>query len=890
MIGDALRGGKERSAPVVSIVIPTLDEADNVDPLLEAVLAVPLPVEREVIIVDDRSRDGTAERVKAWEPRGPIRLLCGPGSRGLSGAVLHGAEAARGEVVVVMDADLSHPPEAIPALVAPVLEGACDMALGSRYVRSGATPGWPLFRRILSRGAAALAWLLSEARDPLSGYFAVRRERLLEAGKNALGFKVGLEVLARGGETLRVREVPITFRDRERGGSKLGGKVVCSYLQGFWSLSAGTHPAALLPALLWPFLTGVALDAALLSGLVATGRPVGRAHLASGLAGLLAGFLAAWAAARLRKRRAGDGPPAPGPLRLLAFAGVGVLGLLLRGAVLALLLGGAGWRLFPAMVAATAAAVLCAAVGAGLYLAPRLGTPGESERRFRLEAALLILYLLAIRLSYLGLVALIPEESYYWNYAQHLDYGYLDHPPITAWLIWLATAVLGQREIAVRAGALLASAVVALFIFLLGRDLYGKSAGLRSVLLTLALPFFFMNGSLMTPDAPLAAAWAGALWFLARALLRERPRAWYGFGVCLGLGLLSKYTIVLLVPGALLFLLLSGKARRCLCRPEPWLACLVALVLFSPVVIWNALHDWASFAFQGPRRFAEPLKFHFHHFLGSLVLLLSPVGLLAFAAALARPPQGAAPGGAGENRPLDRRVLFARVFTLTPVAVFATFSFFHPARHSWTGPAWLAAIPLVAWAMGPPAAAALGRTGAVIRSLWKPALVLTSIAIAGSIHFLFHGLPGVPWSQKTSPFLMDWSELARQVGDLEREVERETGQDPMVVGLDHYQIASQLAFYDPDGDGAATTTGRHLFGLGSLMYEYWFPPGRHYGENLIVLGGRRSVVESPWVDEHAARKGPIRELVVLRQGAVVGRYFARVVYGYHSNPLTRANP
>src|SRR4030095_8119309 len=118
-------------------------------------------------MLDACPRDGPAERVRAWEDRGPIRLLGGPGSRGLSGAIVHGAEAARGEVVVVMDADLSHPPEAIPALVAPVLEGACDMALGSRYVRSGTTPGWPLFRRIISRGGAALAWLVSEARDPL---------------------------------------------------------------------------------------------------------------------------------------------------------------------------------------------------------------------------------------------------------------------------------------------------------------------------------------------------------------------------------------------------------------------------------------------------------------------------------------------------------------------------------------------------------------------------------------------------------------------------------------------------------------------------------------------------------------------------------------------------
>lgn len=220
------------AARTVSILVPALNEAPNVEPLLRAILeegrASSLAL--EVIVIDDGSTDGTRERVRQWEKDHPVRLLAREKERGLAGAVLAGARLAVGEVVAVMDADLSHPPEKISELVRPVLDASYDMVIGSRYVPGGSTPGWPLSRRIVSRGAAVLAWPLTRVRDPLSGFFAVRRDVFLEAGKEASGFKVGLEVLVRGGSSLRVLEVPITFRDRAYGKSKLGSRVLGVYL------------------------------------------------------------------------------------------------------------------------------------------------------------------------------------------------------------------------------------------------------------------------------------------------------------------------------------------------------------------------------------------------------------------------------------------------------------------------------------------------------------------------------------------------------------------------------------------------------------------------------------------------------------------------------------
>ena len=186
----------------------------------------------------------------------------------------------------------------------------------------------------------------------------------------------------------------------------------------------------------------------------------------------------------------------------------------------------------------------------------------------------LIGYTVLLRLVYLGLPDLLPEEAYYWNYAQHLDLGYLDHPPMVAWLIGLGTAVFGDTEFGVRIGAFLCWFVTAGFCFALARDLFGKGTALVTVMLAAVLPFFFLFGFFTTPDAPLTACWAGALFFLERALLAGRARAWWGAGICLGLGMLSKYTIVLLAPATLAFLLLDRPSRRWLRRPEPYLAAL----------------------------------------------------------------------------------------------------------------------------------------------------------------------------------------------------------------------------------------------------------------------------------------------------------------------------
>lgn len=213
--------------PLVSIVVPTYNEAQTI-PILARRLGTALGgTDWQLVVVDDGSPDGTADIAAALAPGLPVTVVRRAGKLGLASAVVDGFRAASGEILVVMDADLSHPPELVPALVRAIDTGA-DLAVGSRYVAGGGTEDWPLRRRIVSRVACLMGNLLVPVRDATSGFFAVRRAVIEGVHLNPIGFKIGFEVIARGRHR-RVVEVPYTFRDRVHGASKFGTREILNY-------------------------------------------------------------------------------------------------------------------------------------------------------------------------------------------------------------------------------------------------------------------------------------------------------------------------------------------------------------------------------------------------------------------------------------------------------------------------------------------------------------------------------------------------------------------------------------------------------------------------------------------------------------------------------------
>ncbi len=216
----------------VSVIVPTYNEAGNLTELVRRILASMPGV--EIVVVDDASSDGTPDVARSLGKTAPVRIVERVNERGLSTAVLRGIQEARTPICVVMDADLSHPPESIPQMVKAVQDGA-DIAVGSRYIRGGAIDDWPLIRRLTSRAGTLLARPLTAVHDPMAGFFCLRRSLLEGVELKPRGFKILLEILART-RTEKTAEIPIRFEDRSEGASKFGPKQRREYLQQLWDL------------------------------------------------------------------------------------------------------------------------------------------------------------------------------------------------------------------------------------------------------------------------------------------------------------------------------------------------------------------------------------------------------------------------------------------------------------------------------------------------------------------------------------------------------------------------------------------------------------------------------------------------------------------------------
>jgi dolichol-phosphate mannosyltransferase len=879
--------------PRVSIVVPTLNEAENIDPLLHR-LFVTTACERfdaELIIVDDGSIDGTRERAKAWMQDHPVRLLAREPDGGLAGAVLAGARETRGEVVVVMDADLSHPPDRVPDLVDPVLDNEADMVVGSRWTAGGMTPDWPWHRRLMSRLASWLAWPLVDVRDPMSGFFAVRREHLLQAAPEASGYKIGLEVIVAGGESLRVIEVPIEFTDRKHGQSKLGTEPIFAYLDRLRSLAGGAVSTRTSLRFALVGLMGMAIDITCFQVMIHVGFTLAAAHIMGFVAATLfnCGLNAHWSFGRSARMS-----HEAGWHRYIRFLLVALLALLLRGALLGTLVQINGWPPQLAIIAAVGAAAVVNYFGSAFFVFPLRDDESDPTMRWCVASVGVIAYLVLLRLFYLGLPNLLVEEAYYWNYAQHPALSYLDHPPMVAWLIWLGTAILGNNEIGVRAGAFICWFITGYFAYRTSVDLFDKSVAFRAVLLVAVLPIFFFTGFFMTPDAPLMACWAGAVYFFQRALLKQSRRAWWGVGVCLGFGLLSKYTIALLGPSALIYILSDRQSRRWLVRPEPYVAALCALCLFTPVLIWNAREEWASFAFQTVGRLNTTPEFGLHLLAAALLLLLTPIGLgnaiLSFLPkAWSEPCLNGTVDENIQSASVDRRRLFSMIFTLVPLSVFIAFSLRHDPKLNWAGPLWLSAIPPLARDMIPYGAVQRVGLQAWCKRLWAPTILSTMLIYGVAFHYVTLGFPGFPYPNSFK--LVGWKELGKQIEAIEDDVESRTGEEPLVVGMDKYNISSQLSFYrtiaeDKPREGVLTTVGRHLFGENSLMYERWFNAKRGVGKTVIMVDDHTDTLSRPSITDSFERLDPIQPIVIRSDSGIKRTFFYRVGYGYRGQKTT----
>ena len=308
----------------VSVVVPVFGEADNIESLVYALDAAltPTGLDWELLLVDDHSRDGSDEIARYLRRNFPVRFeLHRARQRDLSSSVLQGLQSAHFDRVVVMDADLSHPPERIPDLLDVLQEGV--MAVGSRYVRGGSLdPHWSPWRRMMSRIATLLATPLTACADPMSGFFAVDKHSLPELSSlRPLGYKIALELLVRGG--MKAREVPIEFQDRQKGSSKLNWRQQLNFLRHLARLYRFRFPLLMRLACFGLVgASGFIVDVCFWQGL----QWFGFEHR-------WARFLSFWPAVTWnwswnRATTFGDRPPAPRTRQWLQFIAASLVGLI----------------------------------------------------------------------------------------------------------------------------------------------------------------------------------------------------------------------------------------------------------------------------------------------------------------------------------------------------------------------------------------------------------------------------------------------------------------------------------------------------------------------------------------------------------------------------------
>ena len=469
---------------------------------------------------------------------------------------------------------------------------------------------------------------------------------------------------------------------------------------------------------------------------------------------------------------------------------------------------------------------------------PAIDGVHERERRAWLAAVIVTMLATLLRLLFAARLPLYPDETYYWEWSRRLAGGYFDHPPMIAALIRAGTVFGEPSALGVRFFPVLAGGIAGLASSAIAWRIAGGMASVRAAVLFALMPLAATGLVLATPDSPLLAASAVGLYCVVRALQsivrsRESLRWWSAAGVALGLAFASKYTAILLPVTIAIAVLMRPSLRERLREPGPYVACLLATLIFLPVLQWNAAHDWISFRFQiqhglGAAK-GSALKRELD-LIGGQLGLVSPIlfGLMAHAVWRTL------------RRPLDD----AR-FALAMVAVGSwVFFVFSATRRSvepnWPAPSYIPGVVLLA---------SIATTAGHQRWLRRGVVLALVLVVVLYVHAL---VPILPLPARRDPLARNagWSDVAARVDRARRAVVAPTSW----IGADRYQDVSELAYHLP---GHPPVTCTCLRGRRN-QYELWptFADTARVGDALILL-----LEERDGVHETSAALAPYFALV-----------------------------
>lgn len=446
----------------------------------------------------------------------------------------------------------------------------------------------------------------------------------------------------------------------------------------------------------------------------------------------------------------------------------------------------------------------------------------------------LVIALAGMRLVTASLVNLTEDEAYYRLWALAPAWGYLDHPPMVAWWIYAGHLVFGDTALGVRAPAIVAGLIGAAVLwrtaFVLTRS---AEIADRAVLFLQATLLIGLGGMMMTPDAPVVLFWGLALWCLVEWQAkpsRDRDARWFVLlGLFAGLGLLSKYSMLFFGAGLVLWLALNPKRWAVFLLPWLWLGGLLAITLFSPVLFWNAAHDWVSFEKQFGRAVADQFTFRFvGEMIGGIFGLLNPlIGVLMLSAFR--------PGLFRTSQDAIRLILV----TSLPFLIYLSYHVFHArVQANWPAPLYPGFVLIAAMA----AADAKGRILGAIARLAAPVGLVLSVVLAVHAVSPLTTIPG-----RKDPILRTtagWPDLAQDIGKIA------DAEKAVYLATSSYVLTAELAYFFKEGPEVTPLTEpeRYLNGALTPLQNKTFDaptPGLY-----VVLERRDGFDLSVWFEEH----------------------------------------
>ena len=403
---------------------------------------------------------------------------------------------------------------------------------------------------------------------------------------------------------------------------------------------------------------------------------------------------------------------------------------------------------------------------------------------------------------------LSPDEAHYWEWSRHIDWSYYSKGPMIAYLIYLGTSLFGDTVLGVRAFAVVLSAASSLLLYLMGRDLYDEKTGLASALLLQVVPLYSVYGVLFTIDSPFIFFWVLSLYvfhkLLQRQLYEERKRTfdyhWVLLGISVGLGLLTKYTMAFFFVSGFLFLLSSKSTRELLTTSGPYIAVIVSLAVFSPVILWNAAHGWVTLKHTaGQAHVAEGLKISaisFLEFIGSQIGVITPVLFILIFIALWKMRK-------------TQKGAFLFWLSVPTVLFFLLKSLQGKVQANWALPG---------YASGFVAFSAYYVKNIMSSKRSRKILVSSALLLSLLVTFFAHfpSMLHLPQEEDPTSRLVGWKELGQEANTIFREM---AGPVPVFIFSDKYQVSSELAFYM---DNHPVT---YCINLGRRMNQYDLWPG-----------------------------------------------------------------